>query len=351
MGVDRKLISTISSFSVSCRIEKSLVGNETGDLEFHLRGLDMKNTEAGPFGLGRSDPYYEISKKNLDSAPDSNTIYDWNTVYRSEHKHDIINPMWSKFRLGLPEICFGDLSWPIKISVYDYNRNGKNVLMGDLITSVEELQGRISIRGNADRHQALPITKDIGGKEVRTGYICVLKASIEPPGKREIIRSRLEEVPRLSVWFGFGILLIVVLLPLIVGLAIAQEPYVVIDRTPATTFDSYYDDYERDLNVTLRDGIKSGYLAGHHASDPRTLALNWLLNEDGGSDITKDSTAYLLQRYAMAVFYFAMDGDNWNRNTTFLTDASVCNWGSSYGDGATCNGAGQVTSFRLCKFG
>jgi len=120
-----------------------------------------------------------------------------------------------------------------------------------------------------------------------------------------------------------------------------------IDKTPKTTFDSYYLDYERDLNVTLRDGILSGYLSSHHALDPQTLALNWLTKEDAGSNLTTSSTADLLQRYAMAVFYFAMDGDNWNQNTTFLSEASVCDWGSSYGDGVTCNGAGQVISFRL----
>lgn len=33
-----------------------------------LRGLDIKNVEPGIFGLGRSDPFFELSRKNADHA-------------------------------------------------------------------------------------------------------------------------------------------------------------------------------------------------------------------------------------------------------------------------------------------
>merc|ERR1711935_670777 len=46
-----------------------------------------------------------------------------------------------------------------------------------------------------------------------------------------------------------------------------------------------------------------------------------------------------------------MDGDNWNRNTTFLSDASVCEWDSQHGDRVGCDGAGQVTSLQLIERG
>lgn len=39
-----------------------------GDFTLHLRGLDIKNVEAGPLGLGRSDPFYEVLRKNADHA-------------------------------------------------------------------------------------------------------------------------------------------------------------------------------------------------------------------------------------------------------------------------------------------
>ena len=33
-----------------------------------VRGLDIKNVEPGFLGLGRSDPFFELSRKNADHA-------------------------------------------------------------------------------------------------------------------------------------------------------------------------------------------------------------------------------------------------------------------------------------------
>jgi hypothetical protein len=55
-----------------CRIivsmEDSTRGSATGFITLHLRGLDMKNIEPGIMGLGRSDPFFEIARKNTDHA-------------------------------------------------------------------------------------------------------------------------------------------------------------------------------------------------------------------------------------------------------------------------------------------
>ena len=45
-------------------IEESLKGSSKGYVQLQLRGLDIKNVEPGPFGLGRSDPFFEIAKKD-----------------------------------------------------------------------------------------------------------------------------------------------------------------------------------------------------------------------------------------------------------------------------------------------
>lgn len=56
----------------SCRIfvdiQESVQGPSRGYMKLHLRGLDIKNVEPGLLGLGRSDPFFEISKKNSDHA-------------------------------------------------------------------------------------------------------------------------------------------------------------------------------------------------------------------------------------------------------------------------------------------
>ena len=49
-------------------IEESMKGTSSGLCTIQLRGLDIKNVEPGIFGLGRSDPFFEISRKNADHA-------------------------------------------------------------------------------------------------------------------------------------------------------------------------------------------------------------------------------------------------------------------------------------------
>jgi hypothetical protein len=49
-------------------VEHSIKGSALGAVDLHIRGLDIKNLEAGLLGLGRSDPYFEIAKKSLDTT-------------------------------------------------------------------------------------------------------------------------------------------------------------------------------------------------------------------------------------------------------------------------------------------
>ena len=87
-----------------------------------------------------------------------------------------MNPYWEEFTLSLEELCFGKLDWPLKICVYDYQRNGKHRLIGQLETSLETMQKRISVRGNADRENAFEIFAE--GKTKTRGLIVVMKADV-----------------------------------------------------------------------------------------------------------------------------------------------------------------------------
>jgi hypothetical protein len=49
-------------------VEESMKGTDRGTCHLHIRGLDIKNVEPGIMGLGRSDPFFEISRKNADHA-------------------------------------------------------------------------------------------------------------------------------------------------------------------------------------------------------------------------------------------------------------------------------------------
>ncbi|KAG7349143.1 C2 domain containing protein [Nitzschia inconspicua] len=154
-------------------IEKSIKGPARGHLQLHLRGLDMKNVEPGLFGLGRSDPFFEVAKKDADYSVGQ---VKWNTVYRSEHIDNNLNPYWRPTNIGLEELCYGDLEWPLKVSVFDYENSGKHRLIGEFETTIADLQNRKAIRGNADREQAILLS--VEEKFKTYGLLCVLKAEL-----------------------------------------------------------------------------------------------------------------------------------------------------------------------------
>lgn len=55
-------------FRIFVDIQESIQGPSQGYIKLHLRGLDIKNVEPGLLGLGRSDPFFELSKKNSDHS-------------------------------------------------------------------------------------------------------------------------------------------------------------------------------------------------------------------------------------------------------------------------------------------
>lgn len=84
--------------------------------------------------------------------------------------------MWKSARLGLPELCYGDLNWPLRIQVLDFNTNGKHTVIGEYETTVTELQSHISVKGNADRDQAIQLGQEEKNKTY--GLLCVLEATL-----------------------------------------------------------------------------------------------------------------------------------------------------------------------------
>jgi hypothetical protein len=124
-------------------------------------------------GLGRSDPFFEVAKKDTDFSV---AHVRWNTVYRSEHINNHLNPMWKPISISLEELCYGKLDWPLKISVFDHEESGKHRLIGEFETTPVDLQNLKAIRGNADREKAILLGTEDGYKTY--GLLCVLKADI-----------------------------------------------------------------------------------------------------------------------------------------------------------------------------
>ena len=81
-------------------------------------------------------------------------------------------------------------------------------------------------------------------------------------------------------------------------------------------------------------------------SSPQSMARKWLLDEDPAQvSIRVDGEERVIQRYALSVLHFALEGGNWTTGD-FLTGASECDW-----TGVTCNDAGMDEILDLSGLG
>jgi len=167
-------VQSDGSSLVYAHVVQSQQGEAKGTFAFHFRGLDIKNIEAGVLGLGRSDPFFEIAKKNADHSAG---IVRWNPVYRSETIHDNLNPYWKEGHLSLEELCYNDLGWPLRVSIWDWQKNGKHREIGEIETTIDDLRSHLALKGNADRENSVEMTKIGGTKKI--GLLVVLKCEVQ----------------------------------------------------------------------------------------------------------------------------------------------------------------------------
>ncbi len=81
------------------------------------------------------------------------------------------------------------------------------------------------------------------------------------------------------------------------------------------------------------------------AGEDRVKALDWITNSDR-LKLSADSS-HLVDRYILAVFYYALDGDNWDveeNEISWLSGLSHCYW-----LGITCTAEGAVMNIDMGK--
>mmetsp|Transcript_9818 Transcript_9818/g.21187 ORF Transcript_9818/g.21187 Transcript_9818/m.21187 type:complete len:768 (+) Transcript_9818:80-2383(+) len=106
----------------------------------------------------------------------------------------------------------------------------------------------------------------------------------------------------------------------------------------------------RDMIVA--NGITPVNVFENHAS-PQYKALDWMAFHDTLEVVPEDtaSTQKAIQRYALAVVYYATGGLNWNEQINFLSGTDECSWNdrvNGYFLGAgRCNGYGMITTLAL----
>mgnify|MGYP006914663425 CR=1 FL=1 len=85
-------------------------------------------------------------------------------------------------------------------------------------------------------------------------------------------------------------------------------------------------------------------------SSPQFKGLAWLANTDA-SKVNKNDQARLEARFALAMLYFATQGEGWFGDLQFSTNFHECNWTSSAEarQGLACNVDDEVISIIIGK--
>jgi len=148
---------------------------EGGTLRLQLKAVKLQSTEGLGFGvLSKSDPFYELHRQTVDKKG-------WDVVYRSQPVKNNLNPIWSEADIDISTLCRNELNTPIKVKVWDWEKDGKHVDMGEFETSVSGLVAAKNFSSTmdinrADLASAFTLTK-IGSRRDR-GLIVVLRADL-----------------------------------------------------------------------------------------------------------------------------------------------------------------------------
>jgi hypothetical protein len=161
--------------------------------------------------------------------------------------------------------------------------------------------------------------------------------------------QRCSSMSRMGFLTFFFIVVIPMILPVIYSPPTRNSSEITSLGNTEFVRDSYYNDYLDDLVSSLNSTQEFGYLSSRHVLDPQAKALSWLRHDDDNFSLDSATPATLLKRYAAAVFYFSTRGDEWDEDSTFLSDLPVCSWGG--GDIFRCDSSNEVIGIKLSKYG
>ena len=102
----------------------------TNDLvRFTLQGRQLDNKDF----FGKSDPFFEISRVNIENNRD------FTIVYRSEVIQNSLDPCWKSVELDTVRLCNSDPDRTLLVEVYDEDSDGSHDLIGSFTTSLHRL--------------------------------------------------------------------------------------------------------------------------------------------------------------------------------------------------------------------
>mmetsp|Transcript_46427 Transcript_46427/g.140599 ORF Transcript_46427/g.140599 Transcript_46427/m.140599 type:complete len:395 (+) Transcript_46427:282-1466(+) len=153
----------IESLNAAEEAERTRKAGYFGTLKFQFAGKGLANVEVLKL-IDKSDPFFVLEKGASEKA---GRIH-WSAAFISPIVMDDLNPRWEESSVEVHELCSGDLHEPIRVLVFDWEKNGRHRLIGHFETTVH---GVISAPKASVK---LPLIK---GEDI-TGHISVLYAEI-----------------------------------------------------------------------------------------------------------------------------------------------------------------------------
>ncbi|XP_059156094.1 copine-3-like [Physella acuta] len=113
----------------NCTISINAFEIKEGDdlLMFQFSAKKLSNKDL----LSKSDPFLEISQPVSDGS--------WQIAHRTEVIKNNLNPEWRPFTLRMKSICNGDMTRPIRFTVFDFDKNGSHDLIGSFESTLSEI--------------------------------------------------------------------------------------------------------------------------------------------------------------------------------------------------------------------
>lgn len=97
------------------------------------------------------------------------------------------------------------------------------------------------------------------------------------------------------------------------------------------------------------NNFPSGAAALADSDSPQRAAFDWL-NSPFNDNIINDERR-VLQRYALASFFYATGGSRWDSTAFWLSGEDECNWFTSSSDPVICDTEGNVITLSLHENG
>jgi len=92
-----------------------------------FKGKDLQKKDL----FGKSDPYLVISRENNNG--------EFTPVVKTHHILKTLKPKWDPILQSAQSLCNGDLTKPLRIECFDWNKTAKHELIGRFETTLDEL--------------------------------------------------------------------------------------------------------------------------------------------------------------------------------------------------------------------